>query len=148
MKYVLKQRFLLTLAVSLMLIMMAVVMAGPMVADAATPAQLYIRAISTEPYTSVGQQPKVVATYGNTGGTAVDVYDAYCYYTTATQSVYSTRIIFTKQTLIPGQNANMEYDFYAYRTGTTGVRCVVDGFEAGTGRFLAMTSNEVTITVR
>lgn len=116
-------------------------------ADAATrPAKLYIHLVATEPHTTVGQQPKIVGTYGNTGGRTIYVYDIQCQL--YGQSLDLSKVIFTPQTLIPGQNANFEIDFRAARIGKTSVRCTIFGLEAGTNNLKVAYSNYAVTDVK
>jgi hypothetical protein len=117
---------------------------APQKADAQ--AKLYITIQATETNTTVGQQPKLVVTYGNIGNTPLAYYFLSCGYSGG--NIEFKNSTFTSQNLIPGQNANWELTYRAVSPGTTQISCSAYGFESGYYRQVSAFSNIVTINVK
>jgi hypothetical protein len=117
---------------------------APQKADAQ--AKLYITIQATETNTTVGQQPKLVLTYGNIGNTRFVFYFVACGSFTG-QNIGFQNFTFTRSNLIPGQNANWEHPFRAVGPGTAEISCTVNGLDLN-GNQVSAGSNIVTINVK
>ena len=85
---------------------------------------LYLKLVATEPVTTVGQQPKLVATFGNTGRQTLYLFSQGC--SQNVDSLQPTDSHFSPlRTLLPGQNGNFELDFKAIAPGTTEFSCSI-----------------------
>jgi hypothetical protein len=138
-------------ALALLGVAAGVVAAGaPVAASAATPAQPYI-SLPSVVVTNVGQHPHLTVTYGNRGGTTLNNVAYECHYVVRDGSVdVFARLVYNtyRSPLIPGQNANFEYEGNAFRVSSaTTVQCTITGLEAGTGIRRSASSNVATIQV-
>src|SRR3954467_7623534 len=132
-------------ALGLAIVALGVVLPGGAVAGAATPAQPYITLPSVL-VTNVGQHPQLVGQYGNRGGTTLNNVRFSCAIRPFSDEsvVPLQRLVSNSFTgpLIPGQNANFQYEGTAVKTGSgTQVQCTVSGTEAGTGTVRTAASN-------
>ncbi len=147
-------RSLVSIVAFLGLIMVATFAQSAAIASAAAPAKLYLKITVTEPTTTVGQLPKVVFTYGNTGGKTVTNLEFDCSYSSNfdfvlefVSSTFNPELP-QYQRLIPGQNLSDEDTFRAIARGTATVSCRIFGTEEGTGRTVYSNRASFTITVK
>lgn len=111
---------------------------------------LYINAILTEPSTRLGQQPKVVQTYGNRGPRPVANVNAFCEYfplSSAWAIALNFKVIDRPQVMIPGQNTNRETAVQTVAPGQVRVVCQVSGRDALTNQEFTAYSRPLILTV-
>jgi hypothetical protein len=99
--------------------------------------------------TNVGQRPHVVVTYGNAGGRTLHWVDYACWIKDTDGSVRHLKLNYNtyRSPLLPGQNANFEFEGKAVKRGKTKIQCVITAVEDQTGKHLSVLSNVATIRV-
>ena len=111
---------------------------------------LYINAILTEPSTRLGQQPKVVQTYGNRGPHSLANVNAFCEYSQLSAPwaiALNFDVIDRRQRMIPGQNTNRETAIRTVNPGQVRVVCQVSGRDAVTNEEFTAFSRPLVLTV-
>nr|WP_290227626.1 hypothetical protein [Trichocoleus desertorum] len=144
----------LTRMIAMLGLLVALVLAQPTVASAATVSvatnPLYINAVLTEPSTRLGQRPKVVQTYGNRGPNPLANVNTFCEYSplSATWAIaLNFDVIDRPQQIIPGQNTNRETAIRTVTPGQVRVVCQVSGRDAVTNEEFTAFSRPLVLTV-
>lgn len=99
--------------------------------------------------TNVGQRPKLVVTYGNTGRRALHWVDYGCWIKDTDDSVKHLKVTHDtyRSPLLPGQNANFELEGKAVKPGKTKIQCYIAGVEKETMKDRIAVSSVATIRV-
>ena len=135
--------------IAMLSLLVALVLVQPTAINAATN-PLYINAILTEPFTRLGQQPKVVQTYGNRGPHSLTDVNAFCEYFQVSARwaiALNFDVIDRPQIMIPGQNTNRETAVRTVTPGQVRVVCQVSGRDALTNEEFTAFSRPLVLTV-